>query len=93
MGESRTGVLVQNDAYHPGWTATVDGKPRPVVRVNSVVRGVLVYSGESEVRFQFENGLARNVAISLGTLLLITLWVFLLPRLRSRWLATRWSRG
>jgi hypothetical protein len=89
LEQPRNGVVVLNDAYHPGWKAYVNGEPRPVARVNSVVRGVLVFSGDTEVRFLFENGLRRNVAISLGTLLLMVVFVVFVPLLRNRWTKTR----
>jgi hypothetical protein len=34
------GLLVVNDAYWPGWRATVDGRPVPIVAVDALVRGV-----------------------------------------------------
>ena len=80
----RSGLLVLNDTYHPGWRVLVEGRQRPLVRVNSVVRGVVVYQGERVVRFTFENGFARNVTISLGTLLVLVLAVLVPPRLRGR---------
>jgi hypothetical protein len=84
LDSPRPGLLVLNDAYHPGWTAYANNTPRRVYRVDSVVRGVQVYPGETEIRFVFENGFTRNVVISLGTLLLLSLCVFALPRLRAR---------
>jgi hypothetical protein len=87
------GLVVLNDAYHPGWKAYVNGKPRTVMRVNSVVRGVQVQVGETEVRFVFENGFSRNVAISLGTLMLLVACVFVRPRLRGRrYIRVPWAR-
>jgi hypothetical protein len=34
------GVLVVNDAYWPGWTATLDGRAVPIMRADSLVRAV-----------------------------------------------------
>jgi len=33
-------LLVVNDAFWPGWTARIDGRPAPVLPVDGVVRGV-----------------------------------------------------
>ena len=43
---ARAGVLVLADQYHPGWMATVDGRPVPVVRVNTILRGVPLSPGD-----------------------------------------------
>ena len=52
--ESRVaGVLVLNDTFDEGWTATVDGAPREVIRVNALVRGVRVEEGQHAVVFQY----------------------------------------
>jgi hypothetical protein len=36
------GLVVLKDVYAPGWSARVDGQPTELVRVNAMVRGVLV---------------------------------------------------
>jgi hypothetical protein len=47
------GILVLNDQYYPGWRATVDGRPEPILRVNQIMRGVILSPGEHEVVFRF----------------------------------------
>jgi hypothetical protein len=42
------GFVVLADAYDPGWQATVDGRPTPVYRANTVVRAVYVPEGSHE---------------------------------------------
>jgi uncharacterized membrane protein YfhO len=49
----REGLLVVSDAWYPGWTATVDGKPADVERVNYVFRGVRVGPGAHRVEFAY----------------------------------------
>jgi len=46
--------LVLADAWYPGWTAVVDGTERPLVRVDTVFRGVLLRPGDAETEFRFE---------------------------------------
>jgi hypothetical protein len=46
-------ILVLHDPFFPGWTADVDGAPRPVLRVNQMFRGIEVPAGASTVRFRF----------------------------------------
>ena len=48
------GVVVLNDMWQPWWTATVDGSPAPIERVNVLFRGVLVNAGKTRVVFRFE---------------------------------------
>ncbi|NBY46510.1 MAG: hypothetical protein EBQ56_01805, partial [Proteobacteria bacterium] len=39
-------LLVFTDSWAPGWSATIDGVPAPVLRVNNAIRGVMVPAGE-----------------------------------------------
>ncbi len=50
----RQGLLVLNDAYHPNWRVTINNESKPLVRVNSIVRGVFVRSGQHEVVFSYK---------------------------------------
>jgi hypothetical protein len=47
------GLLVQTDAWYPGWIATVDGVEVPLLRVNHGLRGVGGPAGDREVRFHY----------------------------------------
>jgi len=42
-------VLVVNDAWYPGWTASVDGVAVPLLRANTAFRAVVVPAGEHRV--------------------------------------------
>jgi hypothetical protein len=47
------GFVVVNEAWYPGWTATVDGVPADVVRANGFVRAVAVPAGASELMLAY----------------------------------------
>ena len=46
-------LLVVSQIWYPGWTATVNGVPRPVKRAYGVLMGVFVEAGTSEVQFTY----------------------------------------
>jgi Bacterial membrane protein YfhO len=82
------GILVLNDAFHPGWRVTVDGEPAQILRVNQIMRGVILPPGEHEVEFRFA---PRSLAIGAGMTalgLLILAFLFIIDRLPkvARWL-------
>ncbi len=45
--------LVVSENYYPGWTATVDGRPAPVGRVDYVLTGVSLPAGARTVALRF----------------------------------------
>ena len=55
------GVLVLHDLFYPGWTATVDGRPTPLLRANLIFRGVEVPAGHHLVAFSFQPLSIRNL--------------------------------
>ena len=46
-------LLVVSQIWYPGWTATVNGTPRPIKRAYGVLMGVFVEAGTSEVQFTY----------------------------------------
>ncbi|MFL5309147.1 MAG: YfhO family protein, partial [Myxococcales bacterium] len=69
-------VLVDEDA--PGWTASVDGKPEPVVPADHLLRAVQVPAGRHRVEMTYRTPQLRSgagiSAISWGALILIFCW-------------------
>jgi hypothetical protein len=48
------GLGVFSEIHYPkGWTATIDGKEAPILRVNYLLRGLELPAGDSEVVFNF----------------------------------------
>jgi len=46
-------VMLLNDKFDPGWSATVDGQPAPVLRCNYIMRGVYLTPGAHTVVLQY----------------------------------------
>lgn len=53
---SGPGLLVLIDTYDPGWKATVDGRPEPLLRANVAFRGVRVPAGRHVVEQVYRPG-------------------------------------
>ncbi len=47
------GVIVFSEIYYPGWTATVDGQPAEIGRVNYILRALRVAPGKHEIVLDF----------------------------------------
>ena len=67
------GLLVLKDVFIPGWSATLDGRDVPIVRVNGLVRGVFVpAAGPHTVRFSYRPAsFTSGVYLSLATAVLL----------------------
>jgi hypothetical protein len=76
------GLLVLADACFPGWTATVDGAPAPILCATVLTRAVELPPGRHVVRFEYRApGLAAGIAFTISSLIVCAL---LLARARRR---------
>lgn len=70
-----SGVTVLADTLAPGWYATVDGAPVPIVRCNGLFRGVPTPAGEHSIVFAYRPWSFRiGLLVSLGTVVVLALW-------------------
>lgn len=53
VNSGKGGVLVFSEVYYPGWTATIDGEPAELGRVNYILRALNVKPGKHEVVLSF----------------------------------------
>ena len=77
------GLLVLADTYFPGWQATVDGKPQPVLEVYGAVRGVVLGAGKHRVEFTYLSAPIRFGATGLLGSCLGLLFLFIFDRKES----------
>nr|WP_253895618.1 YfhO family protein [Corallococcus exercitus] len=80
-------VLVVNDAFQPGWRATLDGQAVPILPANVAVRAVAVPAGKHVVELNYRTpgltaGLVVGAAAWLG-LFLACLGTRFAPRRRA----------
>jgi hypothetical protein len=62
----RPGYVVLVDTYEPGWKATLDGAPVPVLRANMAFRAVQAPAGEHRIEYVYRPGsVIAGVAISM----------------------------
>jgi uncharacterized membrane protein YfhO len=48
------GLLVFSEIYYPGWRATIDGHPVPMMQVDYLLRAVCIPPGEHDVVLMYE---------------------------------------
>ncbi len=53
VNSGKGGVLVFSEVYYPGWTATIDGEPAELGRVDYILRALSVKPGKHEVVLSF----------------------------------------
>ena len=54
ISSTKGGIVVFSEIYYPGWTATVDGQPAEVGRVDYVLRALNVKPGKHKVVLTFK---------------------------------------
>jgi uncharacterized membrane protein YfhO len=51
---TRPSLLVVAESYYPGWRATVDGQPAPILRANYLSQGLVMPQGKHIVQVSYE---------------------------------------
>jgi hypothetical protein len=80
-GDERLAVF--NDTYFPGWNAYVDGKAVPILRANSLFRGVVVPPGHHTIAFRYEPA-SLHIGLSISGVTLAALAGFGFLRRKKR---------
>ena len=78
------GIVVFSEIFYPEWTATVDGKPVEIGRVDYVLRALNVDKGQHKVVLTFDPKSVKQTEtvayLSYGVLLLVVLFAVYLKR-------------
>ncbi len=62
--------------YDKGWSATVNGKPAEIEKVNAGFMAVKVEAGNSVIRFDYETpGLINGIAVTLGSAVIFLIYI------------------
>ena len=76
-------LAVFSEIYYPkGWTATIDGAPAEILRVNFVLRGLEIPSGQHTIEFRFEPSAyyTGNKVMMASSILLLLLFAGIIGR-------------
>lgn len=84
---STPALVVVRNSYDAGWSATVDGRPAPLLATDYLVQGVAVHAGRHEIRLVY-----RDDAVVRGALAGIVVWFTLLVSIPAALLLERRSR-
>jgi hypothetical protein len=77
-------LLVVSDSWWPGWTATVDGAPVPVLRADVLVRAVPFPPGRHVLEMRYDPPEARLGAWTSALAIALAAVLAVVPRLRLR---------
>lgn len=74
VNSTKGGVVVFSEVYYPGWTATIDGQPAELGRVNYILRALNVKAGKHEVVFDFHpTSISTTETIAYAALIVLLL--------------------
>jgi hypothetical protein len=62
---NRTALLVVAESFYPGWDATLDGRPIPILRTNYLSQGIIVPEGKHTIEMKYEPA-SFNIGASLS---------------------------
>jgi hypothetical protein len=66
-------VVVVRNSFDPGWSATVDGEPAPVLAADYLVQGIAVPAGRHEIRLTYHDDDVSHGVVAGGIV-----WIILL---------------
>jgi len=84
----QSGWLTLSDIYYPGWTAVVDGKPRPIYRGNYIFRTIPIMPGDRVLELRYESPyFKKGLWLSMATLIFVVsilVWIAIIEKRNRR---------
>ncbi len=77
-------ILVMSEIYYPGWKVYIDGRKGEILKVNAILRGVFVPSGNHIIRMLYDP-LSLKVGLIISGLAWIGVVVYLIIFKRARY--------
>jgi uncharacterized membrane protein YfhO len=84
---SSTNLAVFSEVYYKDWEATIDGKPADIIKVNYVLRGLVVPAGSHKISFTFQPKVfytGKTISTIASWLVAILLLLFIFMEVRKR---------
>ena len=84
VNSAKGGVVVFSEVYYPGWSATIDGQPAELGRVNYILRALNVKAGKHEVVLEFHPS-SISTTETIAYVALVTLLLAICAALFVEW--------
>lgn len=87
VNSAKGGLVVFSEVYYPGWSATIDGQPAELGRVNYILRALNVKAGKHEVVLDFHPSsisITETIAYTALAVLLLAICVALFVEWKKR---------
>jgi uncharacterized membrane protein YfhO len=68
-------MVILTDSWFPGWRATVDGHPTPILKAYGAFRGVVVDAGDHTIEMRYRPWSVFIGAALTAAAAMIALWV------------------
>ena len=92
VNSAKGGVVVFSEVYYPGWSATIDGQPAELGRVNYILRALNVKAGKHEVVLEFHPS-SISTTETIAYVALIALLLAICAALFVEWKKQKAAKG
>ncbi|WP_139348101.1 hypothetical protein [Pseudomonas sp. C9] len=72
---SRESLVVLTDNWHKNWSATLNGKKVPILKINGTLRGIVVPAGDYQIRMDYQ---PASLSVAIGSSLFIILFLIVI---------------
>lgn len=72
---SRESLVVLTDNWHKNWSATLNGKKVPILKINGTLRGIVVPAGDYQIRMDYQ---PASLSVAIGSSLFVILFLIVI---------------